>query len=459
MAINDDGVVVGTAEGQIVVFDPRTLPDAYTPVGIPAHVDLSGGLNEPQEINIQGDIVTPGGLVVSPNGTHDDGSLNYEQAAENYFEGLGFYGINDSRQISGSFPGSGRGRNRLPGGTTRFQYDPDAVDRLVADPFISESGDDYFSDVNEFGDVAFTKGGRAFVYLEGLDNPGPYALDQLIEFASPEDEAKWWASSRAQSNGINDEGQIIVRGDGSLGFFLTPISVTPDPGITATTDSELVTTEAGGTAVFTVQLNTAPGGLVTVGVISLDESEGLSGVSSLAFDDSNWDTPQEVTLFGVQDSDVDGDQEYFIELAVIAAPAGSDYANVAPVLVGATNQDDEVSLATLSVNGATIVEGDKNTVTPGQFTVTLGGSAGGDVVVSYQVSNGSARRNRDYRMIDSSSGQLVFVPGGSTSQTVAFEIIGDNASEVDEDFTITLFDASEATITTAVGTVTILDDD
>ena len=97
--------------------------------------------------------------------------------------------------------------------------------------------------------------------------------------------------------------------------------------------------------------------------------------------------------------------------------------------------------------------------TPGQFTVTLSGSASGTVEVSYQVSNGSARKNRDYRMIDNSSGQLVFAPSGPTSQTVAFEIIGDNASEVDEDFTITLFDASGATITTAVGTVTILDDD
>ena len=130
-----------------------------------------------------------------------------------------------------------------------------------------------------------------------------------------------------------------------------------------------------------------------------------------------------------------------------------------PVLVGVTNEDDEVSSATLSVDGATIVEGDKNTDTPGQFTVTLSGSAGGDVVVSYQVSNGSARRNRDYRMIDSSSGQLVFVPGGSTIQFVAFEIIGDNASEIDEDFTITLSNASGATITTAVGTVTIMNDD
>ena len=199
---------------------------------------------------------------------------------------------------------------------------------MVADALISDWTLPYFCDVNKFGDVAFDNN-RAYVYLERLENPGPYALDQLVVFASPDDEAKWMASSRAQPNGINDQGQIIVRGSGSLGFFLTPISVTPNPGITTTPDSGLVTTEAGGSDVFTVQLNTDPGGPVTVGIMSLDESEGLPEVTSLAFDEFDWNSPQEVMVSGVQDSDVDGDQGYFIELAVIAAPAGSDYENVA----------------------------------------------------------------------------------------------------------------------------------
>ncbi len=466
LAINDNGVVVGTGGAQIVVLDPRTDPP-YTPVGIPVP-DLSESLG-PEEINIHGDIVVGatvgglGGAVISPIGINPDGSFIYGQNGVDgvhIFEGHDFGGINDSRQISGSRPSTGRGRNRVPGGTVRFQYDPDGEnleDRLVADPFIAESGNDLFSDVNEGGDVAFTIG-RAYVYLEGLENPGPYALDQLVVFASPDDEAKWLASNGAQPNGINDQGQIIVRGDGSLGFFLTPISVTPDPGITATPDSNRVTTEAGGSAAFTVQLNTAPGGSVTVGVMSLDESEGLAAVSSLTFDDTNWDLPQDVTVSGVDDSEADGDQEYFIELAVSDAPVGSDYENVAPVLVGVTNQDDEVSAATLSVDGDTIVEGDKRNDTPGQFTVTLSGTPSGTVEVSYQVSDGRAKRNRDYRMIDPTSGDLVFAPG-ITSQTVAFEIIGDNASELNEDFTITLSNASGATITQSLGTVTIMDDD
>ena len=192
--------------------------------------------------------------------------------------------------------------------------------------------------------------------------------------------------------------------------------------------------------------------------MSLDESEGLAAVSSLTFDDTNWDLPQDVTVSGVDDSEADGDQEYFIELAVSDAPVGSDYENVAPVLVGVTNQDDEVSAATLSVDGDTIVEGDKRNDTPGQFTVTLSGTPSGTVEVSYQVSDGRAQRNRDYRMIDPTSGDLVFAPG-ITSQTVAFEIIGDNASELNEDFTITLSNASGATITQSLGTVTIMDDD
>jgi len=56
--------------------------------------------------------------------------------------------------------------------------------------------------------------------------------------------------------------------------------------------SGLVTTEAGGTAQFTVVLDSPPTADVTVGLSTSDVSEGTVAPASLTFNSGNWDTPQ-----------------------------------------------------------------------------------------------------------------------------------------------------------------------
>ena len=62
--------------------------------------------------------------------------------------------------------------------------------------------------------------------------------------------------------------------------------------------SGLVTTEAGGTASFTVVLTSQPTANVTIGLSSSDTSEGTVSPTSLTFTSSNWSTPQLVTVSG-----------------------------------------------------------------------------------------------------------------------------------------------------------------
>ncbi len=323
-AINADGVVVGTAEGQIVVFDPRTDPNPYAPVGISAPVDLTGGLSEAQEINVHGDIVTPTGHIVSPAGYLLDGSFNYEQASVYYYDGYLFYGINDSRQICGSRPSTGRGRNQQSGGTVRFQYDPDATsegDRLVVDALIGDSTAPHFCDVNEFGDVAFDNN-RAYVYLESPETPGLYALDQHVVFASPDDEAKWMASARAQPNGINDLGQIIVRGDGQLGFFLTPIAPV-DPGPTLSVNDVTMDEGSDGSTTighFTITLSGDIGGTVMVSYAIIDgsatvaDSDYSTNLESDVLSFSPGETSKEVEFTIIGDNTKEPDETFLIQL-------------------------------------------------------------------------------------------------------------------------------------------------
>ena len=85
-------------------------------------------------------------------------------------------------------------------------------------------------------------------------------------------------------------------------------------GITiAQASTPLVTTEAGSTATFTVVLDAQPTDTVTVAITGNDTSENslsgstLSSSNTLTFTTSDWNTPQTVTIAGVDDGIIDGD--------------------------------------------------------------------------------------------------------------------------------------------------------
>jgi len=92
-------------------------------------------------------------------------------------------------------------------------------------------------------------------------------------------------------------------------------------GITVNPTSGLSTTEAGGTATFTVVLDSEPTANVTIGLSSSDTTEGTVLPTSLTFQPSNWDTPKTVTVTGVNDDLDDGDIAYTI---VTAEASSSD---------------------------------------------------------------------------------------------------------------------------------------
>jgi uncharacterized delta-60 repeat protein len=170
---------------------------------------------------------------------------------------------------------------------------------------------------------------------------------------------------QARSVLIQPDGKIVVSGYGTDAAQRDYIAVAryntngtldttfgvPPPGITVTPTSGLVTTEAGGTASFSVVLNSQPGVSVTIPVSSSDTTEGTVSVSRLTFTSANWNTPQTVTVTGVDDSIRDGDIRYTVELA----PAVSDdlgYSGVAPSDVSVTNKDNEKGKITGSAASA-----------------------------------------------------------------------------------------------------------
>src|SRR5207249_2370587 len=111
-------------------------------------------------------------------------------------------------------------------------------------------------------------------------------------------------------------------------------------GITVTPTAGLVTTESGGTASFTVQLDTQPTADVVIPVSSSNTAEGTVSSANLTFTAANWNAAQTVTVTGVDDAAQDGDIAYTVVLAAAARSVptrrSSDLADVS-----ATNTDND----------------------------------------------------------------------------------------------------------------------
>ena len=102
----------------------------------------------------------------------------------------------------------------------------------------------------------------------------------------------------------------IANHDGTQKVIVTgPI----DPAIVVTPIAGLVTTEAGGTASFTVVLDTAPTASVTIPLQSTVPAEGSVPVN-IVFTPLTWNIPQTVTVTGVDDALDDGSKPYKIQL-------------------------------------------------------------------------------------------------------------------------------------------------
>ena len=117
------------------------------------------------------------------------------------------------------------------------------------------------------------------------------------------------SSSDVIYNGINPSDVSATTTDNDTSGF----TVTPTCGLT--------TTEAGGTATFSVVLTAQPTANVSTALSTSDATEGTVSPASLTFTTANWNTAQTVTVTGVDDFLDDGNIAYSI---VTAAASSSD---------------------------------------------------------------------------------------------------------------------------------------
>ncbi|MBI5509652.1 MAG: Ig-like domain-containing protein, partial [Deltaproteobacteria bacterium] len=145
------------------------------------------------------------------------------------------------------------------------------------------------------------------------------------------------------------------------------------------------TTEGGGTATFTVVLNSEPTAPVTLDFHSTDLTEGAPSVTTLTFSTVGWAGLQTVTVAGLDDAVADGNQPYAI---VFDAAVSTDlaYSGLTPSSVAVVNIDnDSAGFIVNPTSGLTTDEGGAQAT----FTVVLTSQPTADVVVALSVSDAS----------------------------------------------------------------------
>ena len=220
-------------------------------------------------------------------------------------------------------------------------------------------------------------------------------------------------STDANYNGLNAADVSVTNTDNDTA------------GITVSPTSGLVTTEAGGTATFTIVLNTQPTANVTIGLTSSDTTEGTVSPASVTFTAANWNTPQTVTVTGVDDDLDDGDVAYTIVTAA-ATSTDANYNGLNAADVSVTNTDNDTAGITVSP-------------TSGLMTTEAGGTATFTIVLNTQptanVTIGLSSSDTTEGTVAPAS--VTFTAGNwNTPQTVTVTGVNDDLDDGDVAYTI-----------------------
>ncbi|MFC1670271.1 hypothetical protein ACFL20_07740, partial [Spirochaetota bacterium] len=227
-------------------------------------------------------------------------------------------------------------------------------------------------------------------------------------------------SSDTNYNGLDASDVSVTNTDNDSAAGITVSAISGD------------TTEGNATATFTVVLNSAPTADVTIGISSSDTGEGTVSTSSMTFTSANWSSPQTVTVTGVDDAVVDGNQPYFI-LTAAATSSDTDYNGLDASNVSVTNLDnDSAGITVGTVSGNTIESG-----TTATFTIVLNSPPTADVTIGLTSS--------DTGEGTVSPASVTFTSGNwNAPQTVTITGVNDVLLDGDQPYTIITGSASSA---------------
>jgi hypothetical protein len=128
-----------------------------------------------------------------------------------------------------------------------------------------------------------------------------------------------------------------------------------EPSLRVEGADDVVTSEDGTTATFTIRLATAPTADVSVPLSSSNTGEGKVSPASLTFTPATWNVPQTVTVTGVDDDAADGTQAYAIDLGPLVSAGDTSYGGLMLASVPAFNRDNDLEAVTSSLISGNLV--------------------------------------------------------------------------------------------------------
>jgi hypothetical protein len=221
----------------------------------------------------------------------------------------------------------------------------------------------------------------------------------------------------------------------------------------------------------------------TIAIADVSQGEGNSGLTYQEFVVSlSNPVGSDVTMaYSTSPGTATAGSDYTAVSGVLTIPAGvTAKAIVVPIVGDATSEQNETfnvtlsspsslsfsdsaaigtilnddAVPSLSISDVSINEGNSGS-TNAVFTVTLSSSSIQQITVNYATADGTATAGADYT---STSGMLTFAPG-TISMPVVVPVQGDTLSEVNEQFSVNLSGAVNATIADGQGVGTIVNDD
>lgn len=228
--------------------------------------------------------------------------------------------------------------------------------------------------------------------------------------------------------GSNDVSVTAINDD-HFGFVITPVppAAGSPPALTVNAD--------GGTATYTVSLATQPMSYVVFVAHSDNRTLGLASPVRLFFNPSNWNTPQTITVTGVDDQDIDpsGDRVFNI----IHCPVSSVdpvYNNQQPAAVPVTNHDVDTPMIVVTPTSGLTTTKAGGTAT---YSLSLNLQPTAPVTVHVHSSNTSAATvsptDITFTLDDFDQPHVVTVTGvnDGTQNSIAYTIINDAAVSSD----------------------------
>ncbi len=196
-------------------------------------------------------------------------------------------------------------------------------------------------------------------------------------------------------------------------------------GVTISEETLTVDPEAGGTATYTVVLGSQPTADVTITPAS-NVPTAATVSAALTFTPDNWNTPQPVTVTGINDDIDNTDDARTAIVSHTAASTDTNYeassmagSNIASVTVTVNDNDSAPTGISLTLNPPSVDEDVGNASITVTATLTGGGTRTEETVVSLSTADGTATAGADYTAVASVN---LTIPATRASATVTLTI-------------------------------------